>query len=210
MVVRAGRFYGPSIDFSGVTVQLTRVAIGRRPWTANNTIRLVAETPEESSNRASGAAGERGHNLPGGAGTAVATLVHELAHVWQYQNGNLQLWRGVIDQANYWLGRNPYDYGGAAGIRAAVTAGRPLTSFSNESQAQILQDYWSALNLTEATGYRKEPFTPGYVEDLRALVEGAGVGTRPPTGANSLETAAGRVVNRVAGWLEAAMGALVG
>jgi hypothetical protein len=181
---RAARFFGPSIDFAQVTVQRSRVAIGRRPWTANNTIRLAdAAQP--------------------------ATLVHELAHVWQYQNGSLQLWRGLVEQINYRFGRDPYDYGGAAGIRAALEAGSPLTSFSNESQAQILEDYWSALYAPEAAGYRREPFTPAYVDDLRRLVTEAGIGTRPPTGPNPVETAAGRIVNRLAGWLEPVVAAFV-
>jgi hypothetical protein len=184
MLAGAVRFYGPSIDFSQVTVARSRVALGRRPWTANNTIRLaVAAEP--------------------------ATLIHELAHVWQYQNGNLQLLRGLVEQVNYQFGRDPYDYGGAAGVRAAVASGSALTSFSNESQAQILEDYWSALNVEGATGYRQEPFTAAYVDDLRALVTGAGIGTRAPAGPNPVETAAGWLVNRVAGWLEPVVGAFV-
>jgi hypothetical protein len=184
MLTRAARFYGPSIDFSLVTVQLSRVAIGRRPWTANNTIRLVAGAP-------------------------LATLIHELAHVWQYQNGNLQLLRGFVEQLSYQLGRDPYDYGGAAGVRAAVTSEIALTNFSNEGQAQILEDYWSALNVPGATGYRHEPLTPGYVDDLQVLVVGAGIGTRPPAGASLIETAAGQIVNRTAGWLEPIVGRFV-
>jgi hypothetical protein len=193
MLAQAARFYGPSIDFSQVTVRRSRVALGRRPWTANNTIRL-ADRPQ---------AGSGG----GCSGPALATLVHELAHVWQYQNGNLQLLRGVVEQMNYQLGRDPYDYGGAAGVRAAVKAGSALISFSNESQAQILEDYWSALNVPGATGYGRESFTPAYVDDLRTLVTGAGIGSRAPSGANRVETATGWVVNRVAGWLEPVVGA---
>jgi hypothetical protein len=216
MLAQAARYYGPSIDFSRVTVHLSRVSVGRRPWTANNTIRLVANRGRLVANRgrlvanAGRLVANAGRRVAGAgpdAGASLATLVHELAHVWQYQNGNLQLWRGVVEQVNYRLGRNPYDYGGAGGVRAAVLTGRPLTSFSNESQAQILEDHWSALNVTDATGYRNEPFTADYVDDLRTLVEGAGIGTRLPAGANPVETAAGRIVNRVAGWLEPVMGA---
>ena len=178
MLAAAARFYGPSIDFSRVTVQLSRVALGRRPWTAGNTIRLAdSATPQ-------------------------ATLIHELAHVWQYQSGNLQLLRGVIEQIGYQLGRNPYDYGGAAGVRAAVCAGTPLTSFPNESQAQIVEDYWSAWHVPGATGYRREPYGSAYVADLRTLVEEAGIGTRPPAGASRVETAVGWIVNGVTGRLE--------
>src|SRR5215475_140324 len=149
MLTRAARFYGPSIDFSQVTVQRSRVAIGRRPWTANNTIRLPdgrlpdgrlpdGRLPDGRlpDVRLSG----EPHAGDGGCpGPALATLIHELAHVWQYQNGNLQLLRGVVEQVNYQLGHDPYDYGGAAGVRAAVKTGSALTSFSNESQAQILE-----------------------------------------------------------------------
>jgi hypothetical protein len=137
----------------------------------------------------------------------MAILIHELTHVWQYQNGNLQLLRGLVEQVNYQLGRDPYDYGGATGVRAAVTAGSALTSLSNESQAQIVEDYWSALHLAGSTGYGEEPFTPAYVDDLRVLITGAGIGTRPPSGPRLVETAAGWLVNRVAGWLEPVAGA---
>jgi hypothetical protein len=178
MLAGAARFYGPSIDFSRVTVRLSRVALGGRPWTAGNTIRLADNA------------------------TSQATLIHELAHVWQYQNGNLQLLRGVVEQIEYQLGRNPYDYGGAAGVRAAVSAGTSLTGFPNESQAQIVEDYWSARHAPGASGYRREPFAPAYVNDLRTLVEGAGIGTRPPAGANAIETAAGWIVNGITGWLD--------
>jgi hypothetical protein len=183
MVARAASFFGPSIDFSQVTVKRSRVALGGRPWTANNTVRLGASRDQA-------------------CGPAMAILIHELAHVWQYQNGNLQLLRGLVEQVNYQLGRDPYDYGGASGARAAVTAGSALTSLSNESQAQIVEDYWSALHLSGSTGYGREPFTPAYVDDLRVLVTGAGIGSRAPSGPKLVETAVGWLVNRVAQWLE--------
>ena len=196
MLARATSFYGPSIDFSQVRVTRSRVALGRRPWTANNTIRLI----------------ETGRPVVSGdesCGPEMAILIHELAHVWQYQNGNLQLLRGLVEQVNYQLGRDPYNYGGAAGVRAAVAAGSALTRLSNESQAQVVEDYWSALHLAGSTGYGGEPFTPAYVDDLRVLVTGAGIGTRLPDGPNPLETTAGWLVNRVAGWLEPVAGAFV-
>jgi hypothetical protein len=188
MVARATSFFGPSIDFSQVTVKHSRVALGRRPWTANNTVRMVVSGEE------------------GCSPSTMAILIHELAHVWQYQNGNMQLLRGLVEQVNYQFGRDPYDYGGATGVRAAVIAGSALTSLSNESQAQIVEDYWSALHLEGSTGYGSEPFTAAYVDDLRALVTGAGIGTRAPSGPKPVETAAGWLVNRVAGWLEPVAG----
>jgi hypothetical protein len=178
MLAAAARFYGPSIDFAQVTVRVSRVALGGRPWTAGNTIRLADSA------------------------TSQATVIHELAHVWQYQSGNLQLLRGLIEQIGYQLGRNPYDYGGAAGVRAAVSAGTPLTSFRNECQAQIVEDYWSAVHVPGATGYLGEAYAPAYVEDLRTIVEEAGIGTRAPGGASRVETAVGWIVNAVAGQLE--------
>ena len=64
-------------------------------------------------------------------------------------------------------------------------------------------------HLAGATGYGREPFTPAYVDDLRTLVTGAGIGTRAPGGPNPVETAAGWLVNRVAGWLEPVVTAIV-
>lgn len=77
-----------------------------------------------------------------------------------------------------------------------------LTSFSKESQAQIVTEYWKAKH-----GYQADtkgvPFTTaGYIEDLERLVVGAGIGTRPPTRrgpVGAVDAAIGRIVNGLVG-----------
>ncbi len=68
-----------------------------------------------------------------------ALLIHELAHVWQYQ----RLGIAYIPRALY-AQHTPegYDYGGAEGLQAALAAGRSFHSFNLEQQADIVADYF--------------------------------------------------------------------
>lgn len=66
-------------------------------------------------------------------------LVHELAHVWQYQKlGIVYVPRALAAQ------RSPegYNYGGAQGLKEARLAGRSLHDFNLEQQADIVSDYY--------------------------------------------------------------------
>lgn len=62
---------------------------------------------------------------------AKATFIHELAHVWQHQNGINVIARGVIN-------RN-YDY-------LPLTINSDFNDFGIEQQAQIIRDYFYLLN----------------------------------------------------------------
>ena len=127
------------------------------------------------------------------------TMIHELAHVWEHQNGETQILSGAVEQLGHLLltGYNPYDFGGPAGVHGATR----LRNFNKESQAQIIENYWrSQQGFTADTGGR--PFTEEYVDDLRRLVEGAGIGQRAPAGATStvggiIDSIAGGIVNGV-------------
>jgi hypothetical protein len=71
-------------------------------------------------------------------------LVHELTHVYQYQRVGSR----YLTEAIYVLWRTQrrcYEYGGAAGLTAAQTAGRTFAEFNREQQAQIVQDYFARL-----------------------------------------------------------------
>jgi hypothetical protein len=170
-------FYGPAVDFTRVTVRSSRVVLGPA-WTCNDVIRFKRPRGTE--------------DLP-----AESTLIHELAHVWQHQRGGMQLLKGAVEQIGRRLGRDPYDFGGPARLRTA----RHLLEFTNESQAQIIMEFWRAQH-----GYRRDrkgvPFaTTGYVEDLRRLVEGAGIGTRLVARRGpgwNFDRAAARLVNLLA------------
>jgi hypothetical protein len=180
-LARARDFYGPSVDFSRVRVSASRLVLGPpgTAWTCNNVIRFKrARKPEE---------------LP-----SESTLIHELGHVWEHQTGQAQLLRGVIEQIGRRFGRDPYDYGGPGGLRDASS----LTSFTKESQAQILTELWRSQHGSHTDRKGVSFSTPGYVDDLGRLVAAARIGTdrvvrRGPFGV--LDAAIGRVVNGVLG-----------
>ncbi len=174
-------FYGASIDFSRVRVETSRAVIGPSgmAWTCNNVIRF--KRPRTAS------------DLP-----HESTLIHELGHVWEHQTGQLQLLGGLVEQIGRRFGRDPYDYGGPDGVARADR----LTVFKKESQAQILTEYWRATH-GHAADRMQVPFsTPGYVEDLRRLMEGAGIGTR----AANRRGPGGVLDSAVAGIVNAALG----
>jgi hypothetical protein len=123
-----------------------------------------------------------------------ATLIHELAHVWEHRAGQAQVLSGLLEQVRSRFGRDPYDFGGPAGLRDA----KVLTRFSKEGQAQILTELWKAQH-GYRTDHKNVPFsTPGYVEDLLRLVQGAGIGTSDPfrrTFASVLDSGTATLVN---------------
>ena len=178
-LARAKDFFGPSLDISRVNVTTSRWVLGARgsAWTCNTVVRFRRPI--------------RAEDLP-----SEATLIHELAHVWEHRAGQAQVLSGLLEQVRSRFGRDPYDFGGPAGLRDANV----LTGFSKEGQAQILTELWKAQH-----GYRTDhkmvPFsTPGYVEDLRRLVQGAGIGTSDPfrhTFAGALDAGIARLVNVV-------------
>jgi hypothetical protein len=175
----ARTFFGPSLDFSRVKVKGSWAVFGPpgTGWTCNSMVRFKrARRPKD---------------LP-----VEATLIHELAHVWQHQGGQAQLLKGMVEQLGRLSGRDPYDYGGPDGLRKATK----LTEFKKEGQAQIVMDHWKALNGYQS-GSKGVPFsTPGYKEDLRRLVEGAGIGRSPTirrTIANTLDAPVAGLVNAI-------------
>ncbi len=105
-----------------------------------------------------------------------------------------QLLGGLVEQIGRRFGRDPYDYGGPDGVARADR----LTAFKKEGQAQILTEYWKARH-GHSGDRRRIPFsTPGYLEDLQRLVEGAGIGT-PHFGrkglAGAIDSATARIVD---------------
>jgi hypothetical protein len=172
----AREFFGNSVDLSRVRVRESRLVLGRAGtgWTCNDVIRFKRA--------------RRADDLP-----AEPTLIHELGHVWEHQTGQAQLLRGLIEQVGRLRGRDPYDFGGPAGVQRATM----LVSFSKESQAQILTEYWKSQHgyVSDARGV---PFTePGYVEHLRRLVQDAGIGGQP------------RRRRSLAGWIDSGVARLV-
>jgi hypothetical protein len=181
----AQTFYGPSIDFSKVTVRASRVVNGPAGtgWTCNTVIRFkhprkVEEFPQES------------------------TLIHELGHVWEHQTGQAQLLKGLVEQMSRWFKKDPYDYGGPEGLKGKER----LTQFRAEGQAEILRDDWGSnqswytLSSQTVNGQQVPMSTPGYVDDLRRLAGAAGIGAesrRRKTVASRIDSALAAVVNGV-------------
>lgn len=117
-----------------------------------------------------------------------ATLIHELAHCWQYQSGQWQAARGCIEQTGYTLlglpfiklgaraVYDPYDYGGPAGLRATDR----LESLRLEAQAKVIEHYWLA-SVARVPAIGGAALTTGegdptpLAEDLARLCRGAGI-----------------------------------
>lgn len=72
----------------------------------------------------------------------LAVLVHELAHVYQYE----QVGSRYLGEAIYMLiktRRDCYDYGGPAGLQIAAAAGKQYRAYNREQQAKMVEDYFA-------------------------------------------------------------------
>lgn len=73
-----------------------------------------------------------------------ACLVHELVHVWQYQNGGLRYIVGSL-----WAQQHAVltegSRSGAYRWRRAHESGRPWAAWNPEQQAQLVEDHFCAL-----------------------------------------------------------------
>jgi hypothetical protein len=71
----------------------------------------------------------------------MAWLIHELTHVWQFQNIGLKyLYQAVW--AHLQMGERAYAYGGAKELLAAQKKGMRLKDFNPEQQGDIVRDYY--------------------------------------------------------------------
>jgi Ca2+-binding RTX toxin-like protein len=69
-----------------------------------------------------------------------STLIHELTHVWQYvQDGLVYIPEAIAGQGS----DDGYDYGGVAGLRDKMAAGKGLSAFNPEQQGSIVADYFT-------------------------------------------------------------------
>ncbi|MCG8467107.1 MAG: hypothetical protein MJB57_02725 [Gemmatimonadetes bacterium] len=167
----ARSFWGDALDFGPIRFVDSRAArLTGRAFVTHNTIHWPGPSPRDPSPR------------------TMATVVHELAHCWQYQTGRWQLTRGIVEQSlftllGWWLlalgGRalyDPYDYGGPTGL--AVTT--RLASLRLEAQAAVIEDCFK-LRSGHFAGARGASFrdedgdvTP-YAADLERLCRDAGL-----------------------------------
>lgn len=101
-----------------------------------------------------------------------ATLVHELTHVWQYEND------GAVYIPNALAGQGSdesYDYGRAAGLMNQINqygdVGNAFKNFNPEQQAQIIEDYY---RYRENNKSEDDGLIPDYVKFV-SLVSDRGV-----------------------------------
>ena len=115
---KAKSVFRGSIDYSLVRVD-QHAAIGpafsKRPYTSFHTINAWSDMDDP-------------------------TLIHELAHVWQYEHDGAIYMPQAI-HAQKWGGG--YDYGGKVELNKRQAAGQGLPSFNREQQAQIAEEYYA-------------------------------------------------------------------
>lgn len=76
----------------------------------------------------------------------IPTLVHEMVHIWQYQNlGSIYLGRSLLAQT---LG-NPYDFGGTEKLYDDMIKGKSLLNYNFEQQGSIIE-YLTAINMHQS------------------------------------------------------------
>jgi hypothetical protein len=108
--------FGDSVDYRAVVVKPTVKGIGGRGFTIANTIHLARDT-------------------------SAVTLVHEMVHVWQFQNGGTDyIAASAFHQAGVF--RDVYA-GDAYDWRPQVKAGKRWAALGAEQQAQLVEDAYA-------------------------------------------------------------------
>jgi len=157
----ASSIFGSSIDLSAVRIVQTHVA--NAPTTLGNYIRVPP-----------------GYSMPD------RILIHELAHIWQFQTrGTRYISDSVWHQTTAWLTRG----GRGAAYNYTIVPGQSIDSYPAEHQASIVEDYFAYPHL------RTDPEYQRLIAEVRAarpislalrLEEAAGILGRPeipsPTG----------------------------
>lgn len=78
------------------------------------------------------------------------TFIHELMHVWQYQNfGSIYIAKAIKAQ----LSKEGYDYGGVENLYQGMLSGKRLIAFNFEQQADIIEDFY---NLTRTKDHAND------------------------------------------------------
>lgn len=74
---------------------------------------------------------------------SLAVFIHEMVHVWQYQNfGAVYISKAIKAQKSI----EGYDYGGKQGLYGAMLKGKKITDFNFEQQAEIVEDHYRAMS----------------------------------------------------------------
>lgn len=154
---RAAAFYGPSLDLRDVRV-VAGSPVMEKSFAYHDRVKLGRDADPCPS---------------------ATTMVHELAHVWQYQHGQWQAVMGLVDQTRHmWTDVYALE---PERVIAAAREGRPIHYFIRERQAELFETAWLIKN-----GGGKS-LDPEYARAVLALVEPA-LQTRPTWGTRSVAT----------------------
>jgi len=75
-----------------------------------------------------------------------AIFIHELVHIWQYQQfGTVYIFRAILAQ----FSNEGYDYGGVEGLYNDMIQGKDFLDFNFEQQGEIFEDYCRILDHDE-------------------------------------------------------------
>lgn len=150
----AQKIYQDSIDYDKVTIKAGSLGSAGASRTIGNTICLVDEKFHDNTDSLT----------PEG----LATLIHELGHVWQYQHGGATyaadaLWAQAVAVVTTGDRNDAYDW------RRAVREGTDWKDWNAEQQAEAMEAYFIADTRIEAAKAAGTAPDPADVDVVRTL-----------------------------------------
>jgi Ca2+-binding RTX toxin-like protein len=110
------------------------------------------------------------------------TLIHELTHIWQFENfGAMYIPRAIDAQ----MSDAGYNYGGSNELLKRMRAGQGLTSFNYEQQAHIVEEYFAIRANPQHNDYQDLPLYAYFVKEVSSLSQSR-LNPLPPNNDNNL------------------------
>lgn len=145
----AREIFGDSLDYSKITITRDSLMSTGAPKTIGNTVHMRSKWGAEQFTK--DGSGEYTLELTE-AGRQL--LVHEMTHVWQFQNGGLAyIPDSLVSQLRARLGSGSRN--GAYDWRSAAKAGTPWADWNPEQQAELVEEYNRALRHVKDATKRK-------------------------------------------------------
>ena len=168
--------FADSIDYTAVWLTRDRDFSWGASKVIGNTIHLRSEENRKENFKSDGTLTTAGLEL----------LVHELTHVWQFQNGD---WTyapdSLLAQFAAWVNtgnrNNAYDW------ESAYNAELPWENWNPEQQAAAVEDYNAALRRKWTAGVEPEPDDEKILRDLAPFIGKVQRGEGAPTFDNWLD-----------------------
>jgi hypothetical protein len=145
MVLR--EVYGDSIDYSKVRIKEGSAGIGdfnNRPFTSGNTIYMKANMPDRATD-------------PAGWDKWKETLVHEMAHVRQFQK------HGAGYQSESLAAQVRHGKDEAYNWERGMAEGKTWNELNPEQQARLIEDAYKNHFFTSSAATYKDPATTAYM-----------------------------------------------